>query len=114
MNNFEHILSLSPAELAKLLDSSFCAYPNRENCQNEDCIPCLQQWLTEKHNDSGLTEYEKIHASSLKKFAKDHAHMICMFISTSDEVCKNNPLCLLQPFKCAYSWLNQNYTGRTD
>lgn len=114
MNNFEHLLSLSPAELAKLLDSTFCAYPNRENCPNEDCVTCIQQWLTEKHNGSGLTEYEKIHASSLKKFAKDHASMICLLISPSDAACKNNALCQLQPFKCAYSWLNQNYEERNN
>lgn len=114
MNNFDYLLSLSHAELTKFLTDSFCPYPTRDERQNIDCASCILQWLNEKHNGSGLTEYEKIHSMSLKKFAKDYPQMVCSLISPSDIACINNPLCQLQPFKCAYAWLNQNYKERKD
>ena len=114
MNNFEHLLSLSPAELADLFAKASCVYPDFDNCLVMDCPACVLGWLNEKHNGSGLTEYEKIHSMSLKKFAKEYAPMICPLISPSDAACKNNALCQLQPFKCAYSWLNQNYEERNN
>lgn len=112
MNNFEHILSLSPAELADFFSETFCVYPDRDNCGNSDCSACILRWLNEKHNGSGLTEYEKMHSTSLKKFAKYYSHMICLHIAPNDEACVSNPLCMIQPFKCAYKWLNSEYKER--
>lgn len=112
MNKFEHLLSLSPTELADFFAEAFCAYPERNNCADLDCSACLLGWLNEKHNGSGLTEYEKIHASSLKKFAKDYASRLCQVIAPNSEACSKNSLCVLMPFKCAFEWLNSEYTER--
>lgn len=59
MNNFEHLLSLSPTELADLFAKTSCVYPDFDNCLVMDCPACVLGWLNEKHNGSGLTEYEK-------------------------------------------------------
>lgn len=112
MNNFERILSLSPAELADLFAETFCPYQETSNCANKDCSDCFLKWLTEKHNGSGLTEYEKIHSMSLKKFAKDYALRLCLLISPDDKACSSNALCLKQPFICVYKWLNSEYKER--
>ncbi len=41
MNNFEHLLSLSPAELADLFAKTSCVYPDFDNCLVMDCPACV-------------------------------------------------------------------------
>ncbi len=121
MTNFEKILTLSPAETAKLLCFVFCQNIEHDNCapadcetadaSELDCEACTLRWLNGKHNGSGLTEYEKIHSSTVKKFAKDFSLAPCLLMPPDHAACKNNSsLCLMEPFKCAYEWLNSEYT----